>query len=184
MIVEGAKIGGEIVGIDTVRLYIQTDVKTAETFLDGVKKDRKYRVDMKQYREKRSPDANAYYWVLIGKLAAVLDTSKEEMHNIQLNKYGVIKLDEDGKPEFCMERDSENYLTYKHNHLYPTDKTENRKGVVYRWYIKLKGSSEYDTKEMARLIDGTVEDAKEQGIETLPPDELERMKAAWGEGIT
>jgi hypothetical protein len=30
MIVEGAKIGGEIVGIDTVRLYIQTDVKTAE----------------------------------------------------------------------------------------------------------------------------------------------------------
>lgn len=79
-----------------------------------------------------------------------------------------------------MERDSENYLTYKHNHLYPTDETESRKGVVYRWYIKLKGSSKYDTKEMARLIDGTVEDAKELGIETLPPEDLERMKAAWG----
>lgn len=179
MIVEGSKIGGEIIGIDTVKIYVQTDMKTAEILLDGLKKDKKYRVEIKRHREKRSQEANAYYWVLIDKMAAALDTSKEEMHNTQLNRYGVIKLDEDGKPEFCMERDGENYLTYKHNHLYPTDQTENRKGVVYRWYIKLKGSSEYDTKEMSRLIDGTVEDAKELGIETLPPDELERMKAAW-----
>ena len=33
---------------------------------------------------------------------------------------------------------------------------------------------------MARnLIDGTVQDAKEQGIETATPDELERMKQQW-----
>ena len=29
------------------------------------------------------------------------------------------------------------------------------------------------------LIDGTVQDAKEQGIETATPDELERMKQQW-----
>ena len=46
------------------------------------------------------------------------------------------------------------------------------------WAI-VRPSHEYDTKEMAALIDGTIEDAKELGIETITPAELERMKAAW-----
>lgn len=180
MIVEGAKISGEIIDFDTVRLYIQTDIKTAETVLDGLKKDKKYCVDIKQYREKRSLDANAYYWVLIGKMADVLGTSKSEMHNLQLGKYGALKLDDNEKPIFCLERDSDNYLKYEKRHLYPTSHTESRKGILYRWYAEIKGSSEYDTREMSKLIDGTVEDAKELDIETLPPDEIERMKQQWG----
>jgi hypothetical protein len=32
---------------------------------------------------------------------------------------------------------------------------------------------------MSMLIDGTVEECKAQGIETLSPDRLEEMKAAW-----
>jgi hypothetical protein len=43
----------------------------------------------------------------------------------------------------------------------------------------IKGSSEYDTKEMSRFIDGIVAEAKELGIETLPPAELETMMKAW-----
>lgn len=179
MIVEGSKIGGEIVGIDTVKIYVQTDIKTAEILLDGLKKDKKYRVEIKQHREKRSQEANSYYWVLIGKMAAVLGTSMVELHNLQLNKWGTLQTDEDGNLEFSLEKDTDNYLRYENRHLYPTDQVELRKGVAYRWYVRIKGSSEYDTKEMSRLIDGTVEDAKELGIETLPPDELERMKAAW-----
>jgi hypothetical protein len=46
----------------------------------------------------------------------------------------------------------------------------------------LRGSHTYDTKEMSRLIDGVVEAAKELGIETLTPEQLERMKAAWKSG--
>lgn len=46
-------------------------------------------------------------------------------------------------------------------------------------YAKLKGTSEYDTKEMSRFIDGIVSEAKELGIETLPPDEVARMKREW-----
>ena len=41
------------------------------------------------------------------------------------------------------------------------------------------GSSTYDTKQMARLIDLVVEDCKQQGIETLTPEELERMALEW-----
>ena len=43
----------------------------------------------------------------------------------------------------------------------------------------MRGSHTYDTKEMSRLIDGAVFEAQALGIETLPPDELERMKQQW-----
>ena len=47
-------------------------------------------------------------------------------------------------------------------------------------YLMIKGSSEYNTAEMSHFIDMVVQEAKELGIETLTPDELERMKQAWG----
>ena len=47
-------------------------------------------------------------------------------------------------------------------------------------YLMIKGSSEYNTAEMAHFIDHIVEEAQELGIETATPDELERMKQEWG----
>ena len=65
-------------------------------------------------------------------------------------------------------------------HLKPTSQVkEGKGGVMYRTYMMLKGSSEYDTKEMSRLIDGLASECKEMGIETMPPEELERMMAAY-----
>ena len=52
-------------------------------------------------------------------------------------------------------------------------------GAMYRTYMMLKGSSEYNTKEMSHLIDGLVSECKEMGIETLPPEELERMMSEY-----
>lgn len=69
-------------------------------------------------------------------------------------------------------------------HLKPTSQVkEGKGGVMYRTYMMLKGSSEYDTKEMSRLIDGLVSECKEMGIETMPPEELERMMAAYEKKI-
>ena len=50
-------------------------------------------------------------------------------------------------------------------------------------YVNIRffwGSSKYDTANMSRLIDGIISECKEQGIETLPPEELERLKQQWG----
>ena len=41
------------------------------------------------------------------------------------------------------------------------------------------GSSSYNTKQMASFIDYVVQEAKELGIQTETPDEIERMKALW-----
>jgi hypothetical protein len=64
----------------------------------------------------------------------------------------------------------------EHYHLKPGSQvTAGRDGTNYRTYRLLKGSSEYDTKEMYHLINGLIQECKEQDIETLTPNEMERM---------
>lgn len=41
------------------------------------------------------------------------------------------------------------------------------------------GSSTYNTKEMSDLIHGTVSDAGSLGIDTITPEEMEKMLAIW-----
>jgi hypothetical protein len=36
-----------------------------------------------------------------------------------------------------------------------------------------------DSSQMARLLDGVISEARELGITTETPDEIERMKALW-----
>ena len=141
--------------------------------------DKKLTVELKQYREKRSLDANAYYWVLVGKLADVLEQSNAWVHNHMLRKYGqIMVIDDQGVYTVLPDSDEaqkaiDEAETY---HLKPTSQVKPGKGgKMYRTYMMLRGSSEYDTKEMSRLIDGLVSECKEAGIETLPPAELERM---------
>ena len=57
-------------------------------------------------------------------------------------------------------------------------KVVERPGEMVKMAV-MRGSHTYDTAEMSRLIDATVEEAKELKIETMTPDQLERMKAAW-----
>lgn len=62
-------------------------------------------------------------------------------------------------------------------HLKPTSQViEGTDGINYRTYVMLKGSSRYDSAEMAHLLDGLISECKQLGIETATPEELERMK--------
>lgn len=144
-------------------------------------------VEMKKHRSKRSLDANAYYWKLASEAEDMLHVSKPYMHNQLLRRYGQIAII-DGQAVYAVLPDTDEAQksvdeaqTY---HLKPTSQVKKGKGgIMYRTYMMLKGSSEYDTKEMSHLIDGLVSECKEMGIETLPPEELERMMAAYGKKI-
>lgn len=139
-------------------------------------KDKDVRMELKEYREKRSLNANAYFHVLVEKIAEKQGLTHSEVHNQLIADYGC--MDEDIKNIIL--DDSIPYLRLETIHLRPTDATKILdNGKLYRVYIVMRGSHTYDTKEMARLIDGTVSEAKDLGIETLTPDELERMKQQW-----
>lgn len=139
------------------------------------------RVTAKQWKEKRSLDANSYYWVLVTKLAEALHISKPRCHNLMLRRYGQ-NLTIDGHGAYIRipdtEKAEEMALEASEYHIRPTSQVvTGNDGVNYRTYIMLMGSSQYDTAEMSHLIDGLVDECKAAGIETLPPDELARMMA-------
>jgi len=59
----------------------------------------------------------------------------------------------------------EKVLQDEQNHLKPTSQTKVfADGTVRRTYMILRGSHDYDVKEMNRLIDGAVSEAKEMGV--------------------
>ena len=131
--------------------------------------DRDKVFDCSEHREKRSRNANAYAWELIGKIADVLRTSKEEVYLAELKKYGQSEI-----ISVVSTIDLSGFVKY-----YEAIGEGHVQGKKFTHYKVYKGSSEYDTREMAILIDGIVQDAKELDIETLPPGKVEQLKEMW-----
>ena len=88
-------------------------------------------LEIKPYRRKRSLDANAYYWVLVGKLAKAIGLSNNEVHNMLLRGYGHPEIFE-GKSVYMTIPDTEEAEKKVNNamdyHLKPTSQV--REGVV------------------------------------------------------
>lgn len=142
-----------------------------ETSLQGVD----LKLTLVKYRKKRSLDANAYYWVLVTQIAEALKIGKVEAHNQLLSDYGQLDM-QDGQVVSVMLREDIDWRRLAELHLRPTSKViTNSKGTTFRCYFVCRGSHTYDTKEMSVLINGTVSEAKELGIETLTPAEIQRM---------
>jgi hypothetical protein len=59
------------------------------------------------------------------------------------------------------------------------DVIDNSKIPGYKLIFAYHGSSGYNTAQMAALIDRIIQDAKAIGIETLPADEIARLKGLW-----
>ena len=126
-----------------------------------------------KHRNKRSLDANAYCWVILQKIAEVLHQDKWNVYLEMLGKYGVFT-HIIVKPN-VVDKVKEEWRTVKE---LGEVSVNGMTGIQLQCYF---GSSTYNTKEMSVLIDGIVYEAKELGIETLPPDELERMKIEWNQ---
>lgn len=131
--------------------------------------DRDKLFEVKPYRQKRSLNANAYAWVLINEMANRLRTSKDEVYQEMLKRYGQSKV-----ISVLSEIDISRFVKYYEE--IGKGHVEGKEFTHYRCFI---GSSEYDSREMAILIDGIVDEAQELGIDTLPTTAVERMKALW-----
>lgn len=163
----------QILGVNGKTVNILLSLET--TNLNGINEltDKTLSVSLKPFHPKRSLDANAYLWVITSKMADVLKTSKEELYENLLVRYGVPYLDEQG-----------NYVAITLRNDISTDVLGGHWVFIksqqgFTSYMKIKGTSDYDSAEMAKFIDNVVSEAKELGIETLPPEELQRMKDDW-----
>ncbi len=167
-------------GLDTNNFILTLEI--SDVTLQELRKaeeQEKLSIVLKPWKKKRSLDANSYYWVLVEKIAKLNKSSKNVVHNIILERYGALERMEGGQLIPVCIRDDIDHREMDYMHLKPTSKTLEKGGIRYRWYYLIKGSSQYNTAEMAALIDGIVSECKDLEIETLPPDELRRMKEAW-----
>lgn len=165
---------GKIVSILSDSLVITLDGANRHE-MESLEKDTDYRINIVKWREKRSQDANSYAWVLMSKIADVIQSSKDEVYEQMLQSYGVV--DQDFPPITVvstadMSRIDGHWLMFK---------STEKGGKTWNSYLRIIGSSEYDTKQMSTFIDGIIYEAKNLGIETLPPHEIERMKEEWNE---
>lgn len=155
-------------------LCIQTN--KARQVLDTLKEGKPYDVEIKEHREKRSLDANAYFWVLADRLAEKTRIPKTDIYRSYIREIG-------GNHEVVCVADSavEKLRSgWEHNGLgWQTDTMPSKLPGCAR-VVLYYGSSTYDTAQMSRLIDMAVQDCVEQGIETLPPDKLAGMMEEWG----
>lgn len=157
------------------KLFLQANApnnmkETIQEFILGLN-DKEYDVIIKPHRKKRSLDANAYAWSLINELANVMRMSKEECYLLMLKRYGqhsVVSVVEEAADTFKR--------SVKYCEEIGRAKLNGKQFIHIKAYA---GSSTYDTREMSILIDGIVSECKELGIETMTPDQLERIKGEW-----
>lgn len=138
-------------------------------------KDNDVRVEIKKWSDKRSNDANSYMWVLLDKLADVLETTKEELYRLYITRVGIFKdyyLTEDEAKSFkvAWSRLGQGWIAEQ------VDFTPDGERYLVRAYY---GSSQYNTKQMSRLINEIVIECKKQGIETMTPAELSALLDRW-----
>jgi hypothetical protein len=167
-------------------LTFSTDQNVAEAVQIFSGKD--IDVKLKRHKEKRSLDANAYYWCLLTKLARIHGWSNAEAHNRMLRDYGQYEQVEGQLIAVPLpdtdqaEREVLNKMEY---HLALSPKVTFMKGETKRVYLLLRGSSTYNTEEMARLISGLIEECRYSGIpdsEIMTPFEKQKLYEQYGIG--
>lgn len=151
--------------------------ETAENFRDEFDElyEGEVEIEIKKWRKKRSLDANAYCWVLINKLAEKLGKSRDEVYREAIRSIGGVS------DVICVQEKAADALIAGWQHGgtgWQAETMESKiKGCVN--VILYYGSSVYDTKQMAALIDHIVQDCEAVGIPTMTDEQIEELKRGW-----
>lgn len=125
--------------------------------------DLELEITVKKKSKKRSTKANAYMWTLLQKIAVVLESTKEEIYLEYLRNYG----------EFTPVRIEKR--------LYPNLLMQWREVEVIEEYgdylecLCYFGSSTFNSSQMNRVLNAITDDCHSLGIDTISPEELERI---------
>ena len=137
--------------------------------------DKDLKIKVSKATNSRSLDANAYFHVLCDKLRMKLGISMAHMKNILITSYGQIEYIDDQALIYKTNAPVEYIQELEEAHMKFLKVGED--GAY--WYKVYRGSHTYDSKEMSLLLEGTIQEAKEQGIETKTPEEIRKMEMQW-----
>lgn len=152
-------------------ISIQTTGVGSDEELDRMMHETRLEVEIRRPKRKRTLTANAYFWVLTQEIARRLKTDLWDQYLEQIKNYGQF-ID-------CavVSRAVDTLQTcYRYTEVMETGMMNGEPAAVVRCY---RGSSTYTVEEMGYLIDGTVQDAKDLGIDVLPEDEIRHLVEVW-----
>ena len=145
--------------------------------VEQLKNENKLNIDLKRYREKRSLDANNYFWKLLQELCELAEIDTEEEYKRRIKELGIFR-------RFRIEKDNVNTFERMWTsqgiawfcEIFDTEIIGNTEFKIINAYY---GSSSFNTKQMSRLIDGVVQDCQVYGIETKTPTEIKSLLESW-----
>jgi len=136
-------------------------------------KEKELTITIKKYSKRRSTVSNSYFHYLVGEIAAARGLGEDEVKRFLVCEYGTRARDNEGKTiGFKLP------ISVDVSKIYPYVKsfdecTEN--GIHFKCYLCFKQTSDMDTAEMARLIEGTITVAQDLGIDTDTPTDKARL---------
>ena len=136
-------------------------------------------IELRRQPKKRSHNANAFLWVLCDEIGKATGTDKETIYKELIQRVGVfdyvlVKAGAADRFQANWKGKGLGWFTTEIPYL---------KDTGIRQFMAYYGTSCYNTQQMARVIDEAVDEARGLDIETLPPDEIRRMKDTWQQVI-
>ena len=148
--------------------------------LSKITADKEYTVEIKKKSKQRSLNANSYCWVLCQKIAKELSkngyTSKEDVYKKAIRDCGIFitaGFTEQDKDD-AIASWSKQGIGWFADDMGASAKVQG----VYVVHL-YKGSSVYNTKEMARLIDCLVDECNQLGIKLEPSEYIQSLIEGW-----
>lgn len=141
--------------------------QTTDALLEKLEQLQRYGLTVKieRYRDKRSLNANALLWKCVGSLAEILHASKDEIYLKALRDYGE-------NVYVAVVPEAERALRVSFKEVIPLG-IHNINGKEFANFRCVVGSSQYNTEQMSRLLDGVIDDCREMG--GFVPDERQIM---------
>lgn len=134
--------------------------------------------EIKRKTVPRSRNANAMCWAMCDQIAKVLKITKEEVYRKCITEVGIytpLPIREEAVEDFQR-------IWSSHGVGWICVVVDDSKIEGYKLVFAYQGSSTYDVKQMSRLLDCIIQEAKELGIETMTEKERSLLLNAWTSG--
>lgn len=135
-------------------------------------------IEIKEWHDKRSLNANAMFHVLVGQIAKkhTPPLSFDRCKNILIGRYGVPE-EIDGVP-VTIKTNVDPAKMFEREDIHCKLLKGGDENTFFYWIMK--HTADLNTAEFATLLDGTIEDANAMGICTVTEAEKQKALELWG----
>ena len=151
-------------------------ITDAYAVVEKLKKGSKFDVEIRRHYKKRSLDANAYAWALMDKLAVYHAIPKTHMYRELLRDVGGVSytypIEANRVTEYKADWESKG-LGWMAETMGPS------KHKGYMNVHCIKGSSQFNTQQMAKFLDLIIQECIQAEIPVEAPEKVEQMVKEW-----